>query len=295
MGKRRRGTRNPNRNVKGWQIAVASAAAVVTAVLVVGALMQDAANRDAAATATAERTPRTIAMPVQETPERIQLADVLPRLKDPARPFNVVVFSDSTGAGRETWTALTGEWLGEKYDRTVEGVQWDIHEQPNGYRGSKWNLAKGQGELVQWWNGASSGKDAVYSLENIDAIAPIPAETVDLVFVNHGHNHARNELVTEVADLVREADTRYSNAAIVVVLQNPEDSRSPHGATQKQEVAELRGWTSRNGFPVIDIWSAFEAQDVDALLDETLYHPTPEGYQFWADEVTKVLDAADPT
>lgn len=74
-----------------------------------------------------------------------QLADVLPRLRDEDRAFNVVVFSDSTGAGRNTWTALTGEWLGEKYNRTVKGVQWDIHQEPNGYRGAEWNLAPGRG------------------------------------------------------------------------------------------------------------------------------------------------------
>jgi hypothetical protein len=226
-------------------------------------------------------------------PVRTQLNDVLPRLRDTARPFNVVVFSDSTGAGRETWTALTGEWLGEKYNRTVEGVQWDIHEEPNGYRGSKWHLAEGEGAVVNWWNGASAGKDAVYSLANIDAIAPIPGESVDLVFVSHGHNHSNRELVPEVASLVTEASARYPNAAVVLVMQNPEASTSAHQLTQQREVQALGRYAYFQGYPNIDVYTPFSEQDVDALIDDTLYHPTEEGYRFWADQVTAVLDAND--
>lgn len=223
------------------------------------------------------------------------LAEVLPRLRDTTRPFNVVVFSDSTGAGRETWTALTGEWLGEKYGRTVEAVQWDIHEEPNGYRGSKWHLSVGEGEMVNWWNGASAARDAVYSLANIDEIAPIPGETVDLVFVNHGHNHSDNELVPEVRALVEEATARYPNAAIAIVMQNPETEESPHQPTQEREVRALGQWATRMGYPLIDVYTPFSEQDVDALIDDTLYHPTDEGYRFWADRVIEALDAADPT
>jgi lysophospholipase L1-like esterase len=275
-----------------WVIGASIAVVAIGAtVLSVAALQQPRTDPQAAASYTPApfqtRTPPPI-------PVRTQLADVLPRLRDTARPFNVVVFSDSTGAGRETWTALTGEWLGDKYGRTVEGVQWDIHEEPNGYRGSKWHLSEGEGAVVNWWNGASAGRDAVYSLENIDEIAPIPGESVDLVFVNHGHNHSKGELVPEVKALVTEATARYPNAAVALVAQNPESSDSPHQPTQQREVQALGQFAKFQGYPIIDVYTPFSEQDVDALIDDTLYHPTPDGYQFWADQVTQALDAADP-
>ncbi len=223
-----------------------------------------------------------------------QLEDVLPRLRDKDRPFNVVVFSDSTGAGRNTWTALTGEWLGEKYDRTVKGVQWDIHQEPNGYRGAEWNLSQGEGELVKWWNGASAAKDAVYSLKHLDEIAPIPRDSVDLVFVNHGHNHDRNELFREGYALINKAEVEFPNAAVVTVLQNPEDTRSPHRLVQRDSMDLMRASLERTNRPFIDAYTPFAEQDVDALMDETLIHPTDEGYAFWAGVVTEALDAADP-
>lgn len=291
-GKRRRRARRGDGNHTAKIVAIVAVSALGVGALALGA----------AALSTLPSTPTTAhsAAPVDSyaveapIPDQIGLADVLPRLRDTSRAFNVVVFSDSTGAGRETWTALTGEWLGEKYGRTVEGQQWDIHDDPNGYRGSKWNLSKGDGVLVNWWNGASAGEDAVYSLANIDAIAPIPGNTVDLVFINHGHNHSDGELVTEVSDLVEEAVARYPNAAITIVLQNPEASSSPHQPTQKREIFALRQWTERRGYPMIDVWTPFTEQDVDSMLDDTLYHPTQAGYQFWADVVTAQLDAADP-
>jgi len=40
---------------------------------------------------------------------KVQLVDVLARLRDTGRPFNIVTLSDSTAAGRYTWIAKTGE------------------------------------------------------------------------------------------------------------------------------------------------------------------------------------------
>lgn len=275
-----------------WSIV----AVAVVALLAVASVGLAFAAQNAPPATKAQERPRftPTAVPKATVPARVQLADVMPRLRDTSRPFNVVVFSDSTGAGRETWTALTGEWIGEKYGRTVKGSQWDIHVDPNGYSPIGWNLTAGSGAPVTWWNGASSGKDAVYSLDNIDQLAPIPGDTVDLVFVNHGHNHANNELVNEGSALINEATTRYPNAAIVIIMENPERQASGHREVQRNEVQRWGDWGRRNGYPVIDVYTPFAEADVETLIDDTLYHPTPAGYQFWADIVTAELDAADP-
>lgn len=290
MGKRRR--RSGSGRMSKWVYGVLGVLAV-GAVAVTAVAMQPrtpettiAWNRDH--TALPADSPEPI-------PVRTQLADVMPRLRDMSRPFNIVTLGDSTGAGRQTWTALTGEWIGQKYGRTVKGSQWDIHSEPNGYGPVGWNLSEGEGAPVTYWNGSSAAKDAVYSLENLDELAPLPGESVDLVFINHGHNHADYELLPEARDLIEEATARFPNAAIVVILQNPEREASPHRETQRMGVAKLGRWAQQQGYPTIDVYTPFSEQDVEALIDDTLYHPTLEGYEFWAGVVEKALDDADPS
>ena len=83
------------------------------------------------------------------------------------------------------------------------------------------------------------------------------------------------------------------DAAIVNVAQNPEREASPHKGTQERGVIALRNWSVRQGYPTIDVFTPFSEQDVETLIDDTLYHPTETGYQFWSDVVNNALHAAD--
>ena len=125
-------------------------------------------------------------------------------------------------------------------------------------------------------------------------MAPVPAEQVDLVFISHGHNHDVGELEREAPLLFADVTELFPNAAVVNIAQNPEREASPHRATQESGVIALRNWSVRQGYPTIDVFTPFSEQDVEALIDATLYHPTEQGYQFWSDVVNGALDAADP-
>lgn len=282
-----------NASHKGSAVAGALVAAAVVIVAVVAARAsapavapQDLADLNASAAAAASTAPTT-------APAQNSTAEVMPRLDDPRRPFTVLVFSDSTGAFRNGWVARLGAMLGSHYDRPVTANTWDGKSNPPMYSEVVWHLRdSGAGAPIIFWNAAYPSTDAVYALENIDAMAPMQAESVDLVFVSHGHNHDVGELLPEGSRLMAAAAKQFSNAAIVDILQNPERQSAPHARTQEAGVERLAWWARTNNFPTIDVHGAFLARpDWENLMDDSLYHPTDEGYQLWADTVmTQLID-----
>lgn len=222
---------------------------------------------------------------------RNQLADVLPRLSDRSRPFNVAVLSDSTGAAAEGWTQLTASWLATKANRDLHYLQWvtpkDKNDQSGAYEANEYNLPEGRRGELNWWNASAPGRNVDYSILNLRTEIPAPAKDVDLVIVNHGHNQTVRLLDKEVGGAMRELAMRYPNAAIVGILQNPESKKSPDYEVHEKNVEALASWCRAETFQCIDVHQAFASQpNYEPLIDDTFVHPTAAGYKLWAGVMT---------
>lgn len=277
-----------------WLVALLGVATVALIVLVPMAIKATGRNNPTAdqiaaaqASADAARASATAAKPI---PTRVQPADVWPRMDDRSRTFNIAVFSDSTGAGRSAWVGQFGALLGQRMDRVTTAHQWDMTVTPQKYHPNDWHLTTaGEGEITIW-NGAASGKDAPYCQEHMGEMVPVPEDQVDMVLINHGHNHASGELPREGRALFEAAQAAYPNAAIVDIMQNPERSTSPHLAVEAHDVPMLAAWARNQGYATVDVMAAFAATgNVDGLVDDTQIHPTVEGYSLWADTVYAAL------
>jgi hypothetical protein len=235
-------------------------------------------------------TPRPIqTRTVEPIPERIGIADVMPRLDDPTRPFTVAVLGDSTGVSKFGWQVNVATWLGETYGRTAVLHPWDGRPEVDAYQPTSWRLAVGDNAPVEMWNASVGSTKSDHPMTRLDRM--IPVATVDLIFVNYGHNHTDQNMAPEGKALMLELAARFPDAAVVGILQNPERAGSPHEAMQRTLTTSWRNVLSAQGFDYIDVQAAFDAQpDLNALLDTVGdLHPNETGYRVWSDAVAAAL------
>jgi hypothetical protein len=290
MAKRR--TRDPGTDNTKRNGIIAAALGLVTVVAVAGGFAYDSA-RTSAATSTASETGYVPAPTVVPTPVVAvnQISDVMPRLDDKLRPFNVVVFGDSTGVARRGWVVQLGEALGQRSGRPVALNPWSVEEDPDQYIGL-WRLATGTGAEVTIWNASASGTDARYSSTRMDELAPIDPNTVDLVFVNHGHNEGIGELVSNGGSLMRKSITKYPNAAVVGIVQNPERPGSAHAEDHLKNNVRWRADLARRGDPMIDVETPYmQMPGWETAFDTPTgnLHPNQAGYDLWTGVVRQNL------
>jgi hypothetical protein len=229
-------------------------------------------------------------------PDQLQPADVMPRLDDEARPFNIVMFGDSTGVSRTGWHVAFADWLGKTYDRPAVIHPWDGTPGAERYAPSDWAITDGDNAQIDIYNASVSSTEASYPMTRLDAMVPIPGETVDMVMVNYGHNHTDSNLIQEGPALIAKATELYPNAAVVAFLQNSERADSPHANMLHVANDLWRGWLNYRNYTVVDIETAFdEAPDLNAILsDDGDIHPNEAGYLLWADTLIASLKAASP-
>jgi len=268
-----------------WFLAAAAVTLVAFGVYV-------AMNAPSQSVASSDRKPQPeISTPAPEPVVRTQPAEVLSRLEDTSRPFVVSVLGDSTGAIGQSWVYQLASWMSDTYGRPVEFHQWAVELTPNQYQPVQY-IGEGDGAPIVIWNGSASGRPVSYAMETWDGLLPVDAATVDLAFVNHGHNQAPGTLTRDASGLLSKMQASMVNAAIVVIGQNPQTEVGPMANAQADNV---RSWMARAagaGYATVDVLTIFEEYgDYALLLDAEGVHPTVEGSRFWADAVIATLTA----
>lgn len=236
--------------------------------------------------------------PSRPEPKR-DLTDVMPRLQGQDRPFNLVVLTDSTGADLQGWPQIVAEWLGRTYDRDVHFRQWippeDLDEQNGGAYAPEYAIPDGSGADLNWFNGAAPGRNLEYVEANLQELIPLRQSEVDLIIVSAGHNEREGLLDDTAGDLMNMLVDRYDGAAVIGILQNPESEKSPDFSIQERNVQRFSEWCGYNRYQCVDVHSAFVDKGIETLIDETMVHPSTNGYALWADVVIESMRAAAGT
>lgn len=300
MGKRNRTRgrsvwRHSDGRLKVPSYVAISAVAVVVAGSIAMAALSLSPGRSDAADPRASYTPKPMPSETETTiPDRIGLADVMPRLEDDDRTFNVVVLGDSTGVSENGWHVNVAVWMGETFDRTAIIHPWDGRPEVDAYQDSTWGMTQGVNAPIDMWNASVGSTKSDHPMTRLDRMIPVDADDVDLIFVNYGHNHTTGNILTEGSALMRKLVADYPNAAIVPMLQNPERAGSPHASMQIAINSYWQRYAENQGFDYIDAWSAFKAApDLDALLDPVGdLHPNKAGYRLWSDTLIERLEDA---
>lgn len=222
------------------------------------------------------------------------LDEAMGRLADADRPFNVLILGDSTSLDTyKGWHVLTFQWLADQTDRPWTLWQWNsdqavaevrYHEQPRDRTGS--------GAMINVWNASAGGQGFTYAEANADRLIP-DGEEFDLVIVNHGHNIApERAYYTEGIPFLDSLHAdRLSDAAMVMVAQNPErgDVLRIH---KMSTIVDMVGvYAELHDLPVVDVYSAFNETGRPARLVDrvSMRHPTHAGYRLWFRETRDLL------
>lgn len=264
---------------------IAIATAAVVAVIATGAALAGTFQSDAPTTYQSTYTPAGPPPPPEHTPATIPVPDAMARLSDPARPFTIGVIGDSTGVSESGWVFQVAEHLGRATDRTVIFHHWFHPEKEDtGRYYPPRTLWTGKAGTIEVWNGSASGEGFRYSSQNLSELLPVSPEQPDIIFMNHGHNAAKYELEQPARSLLLKMSESYPNAAIVSILQNPQDPTVPGYEKHERNIDLFRDYLDTVQYPYVDVHAAYLQQP----SWETMFHnnhPTPQGYTLWADLV----------
>ena len=284
MPKKSRRAGEPKRDRKTFTLI---ALFVVAAALVGGGLLwQNNRVAEAANSYTSKYTPEEVvtAGPVVQ---KYQVSEVMRRLNDQARPFQIAVVGDSTGVARQGWVYQMAEALGKATGRTVNFRQWAAELDPPRYYKPQ-TVHQGGAATIEIWNGSASGKGLQYSSDLLEELLPLPAEQPDLIFLNHGHNARIYELELAAKNLLIRMTEEHPDTAVVAILQNPQDPNVAGAAKHTTNINLLRDFLQVTNFPFIDVYSAYIQQPgwETWFIDN---HPDPRGNTLWADLVLKYI------
>lgn len=128
-------------------------------------------------------------------------------------------------------------------------------------------------------NGSVAGWEITTATTNIATVCK--ASGTNLAIVNYGHNQEATVAAFKTfVDLVK---TNLPETAIIVTRQNPTGSTSATKDRQNRQMARLAELAAREGYSVIDAYSAFVADSRgDALMTSASdVHPNSTGYSLW--------------
>lgn len=182
----------------------------------------------------------------------------------------VLVLGDSTGDGTDEWVSL---WAGSQ---ELPVALWDT-ESEAWYNGAT--------EQTRVWSGAMVEATADYPVEHEEIW---PTEEPDLVLLSYGHFHESGEGATEALEELRaEVTERAPEAAVVVVLQNPQ-ADDANADTR----AAIATWAEEAGLPTVDVAAAFEEAGTPEDLRVDSINPSAAGSQLWAETVGEALESS---
>jgi len=126
---RRRGRsawRHQDGSLKAPSYIALAAVAVVVAGSIAAAALSLTTGRSDATNARASYTPKPMpSMSAIPIPDRNGIADVMPRLNDEERPFNVVVLGNSTGVSENGWHVNLAVWLRDDLNTDIRAYVSD--------------------------------------------------------------------------------------------------------------------------------------------------------------------------
>lgn len=224
--------------------------------------------------------PASSAPAVQEPLDVGDFDAVAAKLRTTPEPITITVIGDSTGYPPQAWVETSLKDIANSTGRAVTLHVWD-----NNAAAYSPPRKVGTGEpTLTVWNGSASGKDAQYSLNNLDALMP---ETPDLLIINHGHNVG---LTSSIEGLLVEASRKAPGAAVAVMKQNKETLTT--AAVQSLRMAEVQQIAAKYpGVRLIDAFALFPDTGGTLMMDDGV-HPNAAGYRVWADEFLKALGVA---
>ena len=179
----------------------------------------------------------------------------------------VLVLGDSTGDGADEWVRL---WAADE-DLYVSNWQ-------DGYYA-------GGGEQTRLWN--ASMQDEATADDALDQWSELqPESDPDVVLLNYGHYYDSGKQARKsLASLHEQIEEDLPDAAVVVVLQNPEAEDAD--APVRKAIGK---WAKGAGLPTIDVAEAFEESDLLAEdLRLTEEQPSEAGQELWAETVQEAL------
>lgn len=227
--------------------------------------------------------------PVPSVPDRVAIGEAMQRLADPSRSFTMAILGDSTGADADSWPTLVGEWMGAKYDRTVTVYPWNEQKDPVGFTKPR-QLAGGANAAITIYNGSAPNRNAAYSLATLDEMIPVDMETVDLVLINHGHNQPTDSLTPQVNALAMKLSEVAPQAAVSMILQNPQRVASSHVVEHTNNTGAMRVYAERFAYETIDVRQAYlDYGDFGSLYKDNVHPGGAKGYRIWADTVISAL------
>lgn len=238
-------------------------------------------------TGCASQTPPPVSDRVQAYYDESVKKDAQPRAVTPVisellalttKPLTISVLGDSTSAESDGWVTLTGEWIGDKYNRTVQITTYDA-------KAKKYPaptvLHQGKGSAVTIYNGSIPGTRSDQA--DLKTMVPGPAP---ILWINYGHNHGPDAWPA-IAETTRRAASITGTAAknVVIIGQNPAIGDALHEAKVRGVLAGAK----KAGYTTVDVFTAFtKTPDMDSLYLD-VRHPSPAGSQVWATAVEAVL------
>lgn len=226
----------------------------------------------------------------------VSLSSALKKLENPERPFTVALIGDSTGVDTAGWQMKVMDWLSIQSGRPWEMRQWHQDEAygPPGYFPDPWKYGDGANAPITLWNASAGGKSFEYTAEYLDTMFPEGLKSVDLLLVNHGHNvDPPHQYYYTGVPVMEQLLKRYPEAAMLVMAQNPEKGAPANITALETVLRYVYTLGERRGAEIVDVHAAFEKTGhPNRLIDETLFHPSPKGYQMWANLVVEHLERA---
>lgn len=219
------------------------------------------------------------------------------KIKAQEQDVNILVVGDSTGAGTTRWPRLIASKIAAAYPtHTVVYKGWDDPSKTYP-AGQVVTVQTGTGSrTITLWNGSLSGSAIAYARDNIGTL--VSGYTPDLIFFNFGHNSP--QLADDYRAIHQETVQIYANswtnAAIVLMTQNPRATSDAAYADDQGKQAAIYGLAALAGHDIVDINQAFRDYGpnyaTDLLLPDGLHPNDNAGSPLWAD---KVWDAIKPS
>lgn len=151
-------------------------------------------------------------------------------------------------------------------------------------------------------NAGHAATDMTYHLDaaRMKLLTPDYGQTAE--FFNDSHNEVANtgtvNWLTPYTSWVTGVQAREPRAAAVAILQNPHTSawsfEVTYGISHQYRLAELAGLASKQGWGLVDLWSAYNSdpRGLSVLVSSDGLHPTLTGYILGAQTALRALGVA---
>ena len=195
---------------------------------------------------------------------------------------SILVIGDGSGNQSDEWVSVWArDHLAE--EATVSYSAWDRDARE--YADA---VELGSSERrVAVWNASVGAPDMASEPERIAQAW----QDADVVLLSYGHRQSADKITGQMDAVLGAVRAQSESVPVAVMIQNPD--RASTEAAQRATTAEIQKWADAEGFPTVDIYTAF-IDDPAARNDlvEQDGSPTPQGSELWANTWAQALAAA---